>query len=171
MSQEPLTLYKLIILHMLNRVDFPLTSAQVGNFILEKEYTNFLTLQQAISELTQAGLISARSEGNRTYLQITQEGKGTLSFFDNRISDTIKDEITTFLKENEIELINEISIRGDYYKATTGEYHAHLIVSEKNIPLVDITLSVPTAESASIICDNWQYKNEEIYQYLIQQLF
>ena len=111
MSQEPLTLYKLIILHMLNRVDFPLTSAQVGNFILEKEYTNFLTLQQAISELTQAGLISARSEGNRTYLQITQEGKGTLSFFDNRISDTIKDEITTFLKENEIELINEISIR------------------------------------------------------------
>ena len=38
--EEPLTLYKLIILYMLNRVDFPLTNAQVGNFILEKEYTN-----------------------------------------------------------------------------------------------------------------------------------
>ena len=45
MSQEPLTLYKLIILYMLDRVNFPLTSAQVSEFILEKEYTNFLTLQ------------------------------------------------------------------------------------------------------------------------------
>ena len=66
--EEPLTLYKLIILYMLNRVDFPLTNAQVGNFILEKEYTNFLTLQQAVFELTDAGLIATHSVGNRTHI-------------------------------------------------------------------------------------------------------
>lgn len=46
MLQDPLTLYKLIVLYMLNRVTFPLTAAQVSDFILGKEYTNFLTLQQ-----------------------------------------------------------------------------------------------------------------------------
>ena len=54
MLQDPLTLYKLIVLYMLNRVTFPLTTAQVSDFILEKEYTNFLTLQQVINELTDA---------------------------------------------------------------------------------------------------------------------
>lgn len=32
---KPLKLYKLIILYILNRVDFPLTNAQISEFILE----------------------------------------------------------------------------------------------------------------------------------------
>lgn len=42
MLQDPLTLYKLIVLYMLDRVNFPLTKAQVCDFIQEKDYTNFL---------------------------------------------------------------------------------------------------------------------------------
>ena len=66
MNQEPLTLYKLIVLYMLDRVTFPLTTAQISEFILEKEYTNFLTLQTAISELTETGLAESRTLLNRT---------------------------------------------------------------------------------------------------------
>lgn len=171
MPQEPLTLYKLIILYMLDRVNFPLTSAQISEFILEKEYTNFLTLQQAISELTEAGLITTQTIGNRTHLISTPEGLNTLSFFENRISDAIKKEINLFFKENEMELRNEVSILADYYKSTTGEYDAHLIAKEKNVKLVEITLSVPTEDSAAAICDNWQRKNQEIYQFLAENLF
>ena len=43
MNQEPLTLYKLIVLYLLNKVSFPLTMAQVSDLILEKEYTSYLT--------------------------------------------------------------------------------------------------------------------------------
>ncbi|MBR6003730.1 MAG: DUF4364 family protein, partial [Lachnospiraceae bacterium] len=75
MTQDPITLYKLIVLYMLDRVNFPLTKAQVGDFILEKEYTTFLTLQQAISELTDADMVRAKSIRNRTHLEITEEGR------------------------------------------------------------------------------------------------
>ena len=51
---DALTLYKLIILYMLDRVDFPLTNSQISEFILDKGYTDYFKLQQAISELTQA---------------------------------------------------------------------------------------------------------------------
>lgn len=156
---------------MLNKVTFPLTNAQISEFILEKEYTNFLTLQQAISELSNASLITTRSLGNRTYLVITAEGSRTLSFFQDSISDIIKTEIHDFLQEREIEMRNEASILTDYYKSTTGEYVVHLIAKEKGINLVDINLSVPTEESAATICDNWQRKNQAIYQFLIEQLF
>ena len=171
MLQDPLTLYKLIVLYMLNRVTFPLTTAQISDFILEKEYTNFLTLQQVISELTDAGMVSSQSIRNRTHLNITDEGRETLTFFDNRISDGIKADINTYLKEKEFTLRNEVAIQGDYYKSTSGEYEAHLVAKERGINLVELTFSVPTEEIAASICDNWQTNNEEIYQYLIQKLF
>ena len=171
MLQDPLTLYKLIVLYMLNRVTFPLTTAQISDFILEKEYTNFLTLQQVISELTDAGMVSSQSIRNRTHLNITDEGRETLTFFENRISDGIKADINTYLKEKEFTLRNEVAIQGDYYKSTSGEYEAHLVAKERGINLVELTFSVPTEEIAASICDNWQINNEEIYQYLIQKLF
>ena len=156
---------------MMDRVKFPLTTAQISNYILEKEYTNFLTLQQVISELTEANLILARTAGNRTHLHLTDEGRETLSYFQNRINDTIKTEINEYLHENEYALQEEVSVLGDYYKSTSGEYEAHLIAKDRGNNLVEIKLSVPTKEVASTICDNWQKNNQEIYLELVKRLF
>lgn len=171
MAQDPLTLYKLIVLYMLDRVNFPLTKAQVMDYILEKEYTNFLTLQQAISELIDADMLKAKSIRNRTHLDITDEGKETLGFFQNRISTQIKDDIDKYFKENQFELKNEVSVLSNYYKATTGEYEANLIIKEKNINLINITMSVPTEELAASICDKWETANQDVYNALIEKLF
>lgn len=156
---------------MLDRVTFPLTKAQVSDFILEKEYTNFLTLQQATAELIDAELITASTSRNRTYLEITAEGRETLSFFRSRINNSIRKDIDVFLNEHELEMRNEVSIQADYYKATSGEYEAHLHAKEKGVTVIELTLSVPDEDTASAICANWQKKNQDIYQYLIRQLF
>ena len=66
---------------------------------------------------------------------------------------------------------NEVSILADYYKSVSGEYEAHLIAKEKDVTMVEITLSVPDEETASSICANWHRKNQEIYQYLTTTLF
>ncbi|MBE5863103.1 MAG: DUF4364 family protein [Lachnospiraceae bacterium] len=171
MIQDPLTLYKLIVLYMLDRVSFPMTGAQISDFMLEKEYTNFLTLQQVFNELTEAGMISAQSIRNRTHLSITTEGKETLHFFENRIGDAIKADIETYFQEKEFDLRNEVSVLADYYKATSGEYETRLVAKDRGISLIDLTLSVPTKDLAENICDNWQKKNQEIYQYITKALF
>ena len=126
---------------MLERVDFPITKAQISDFILGKEYTNFLTLGQVIGELTDAGLITAQSIRNRTHLAITNEGKETLQFFENQINNSIKADIDAFFRENEIHLRNEVSILSDYYKSTSGEFEAHLVAKEKGVTLIDITIT------------------------------
>lgn len=171
MLQDPLTLYKLIVLYMLNRVSFPLTKSQITDFILDREYTNFMTLQQAIGELTDADLILPQTIGNRTHLAITEDGARTLYYFDNRIGDSIRGEIDAYLQANEMTLRNEVSVQSHYYKSTSGEYEARLVAKDKDIALVDITLSVPSQEMAASICDKWQEKNESIYQYLVRELF
>ena len=171
MLQNPLTLYKLIVLYMLNRVNFPIALAQISEFILEKEYTNYLTLQQVIGELTDANMVTTQTANNRTLLNITDEGRETLNYFENNISETIKKEILEYFKEKEFELRNELSVQSNYYKSTSGDYEAHLIAKERHVNLIELKLSVPNKETASAICDNWQAKNQDIYQYIMKQLF
>lgn len=170
MTQEPLTLYKLIILYMLEQVDFPLTTAHVTEFILEQGYTNYITLQQALSELTETGLVSCQTVRNRTRLTNTKDGSETLSFFGNRISDAIREDIAAYFVQNEITLRSEINITADYYKSTSGEYEVRMVARDKETLLVDLTLSVPDESMAQRMCDNWERKNQQIYQYLMEKL-
>ena len=106
MTQDPLTLYKLIVLYILNKVKFKITYSQISEFILEKEYTNFMTLQQVISDLQDTELIKTDTLMNRTYFSITDEGRNTLSYFGNRIGDAIIQDIDAFLDEKHLELKN-----------------------------------------------------------------
>ena len=93
MSSQYLTLYKMIVLYMLKRCDVTLSKSQIYDFILEKEYTTFLTLQEVFSELASSDLITEKTMANRTYLEITEEGTQTLEFFGNRINPAIKQQI------------------------------------------------------------------------------
>lgn len=170
-QEDTLILYKLIILYMLNRAAFPITKAQVADFILENEYMDFLTLQQVFAELADSEMITATTVRNRTHLAITEEGKETLSLFINRLNVLTKKKIDSFYMEKGLEMRNEVSITSDYYKSTSGEYEARLQATEKKVRLIDITLSVPDEETAAAICDNWQKKNQTVYQSLIEQLF
>ena len=116
-------------------------------------------------------MISSQSIRNRTHLSITTEGKETLRFFENRIGDAIKTDVKTYFQEKEFDLRNEVSVLADYYKATSGEFEARLVAKDRGISLIDLTLSVPTREMAENVCDNWQKKNQEIYQYVTKALF
>lgn len=171
LSPDSLTFYKLIILYMLNRAAFPITKAQVADFVLEQGYMDFFTLQKVFAELSDSDMLLAKSVRNRTHLAITEEGRETLYYFQSRISSSTKEKINNFFKENEMEMRNEVSVLSDYYKSTSGEYEAHLTAKERGVCLVDITLSVPDEETAASICDNWQKKNQTVYQQLIERLF
>ena len=97
---DTLTLYKLIVLKMLDEADAPLTGAQITDFILEKEYTNYFTLQQVLSEMSETGLVTVASTRNSSLYRITDSGRHTLKYFGDKVSDTICSEITSFLQEH-----------------------------------------------------------------------
>ena len=121
---EPLTLYKLIILYMLKKVDFPLTNAQISEFVLDQEYTTYFTLQQAISELVEAGLIRMETIRNTSQYYLTEDGDMTLGYFTQKISAPIREDIDRYIQENKMALRNEVAIVADYYKRRSpGSHH------------------------------------------------
>lgn len=167
---EVLTLYKLIILYMLDKVDYSLTKSQVFDFMLNKNYTDYFTLQKVMNQLTDDMLIESEFIRNASHLTITEKGKETIALLKNDISEPIKEEIDTYLTDNDLELRNEVSISADYYKSTTGEYVAELTARERNTDLVSIKITMPTEDAASEICNNWQKKNQDVYAYLMENL-
>mgnify|MGYP001944046661 CR=1 FL=1 len=170
LQNDALTLYKLIILYMLDKVNFPLTNAQISNFILEKEYTNYFTIQQAISELSDSELIQTETIRNSTYYRINQAGEETLEFFGDKVSETIKKEIDEFLYENKYDLKDEVSTISDYYEEKKGEYIVRCQVKENRTPIIDLNISVPSEEEAATICNNWKPKSQEVYAYIMKTL-
>jgi len=46
MVKDSSTIYKLMILYMLNRLDSQLTNAQLSSFFTQREYTGYFNIQQ-----------------------------------------------------------------------------------------------------------------------------
>ena len=167
---ESFTLYKLIVLYMLDKLDFPLTNGQISEFILDKGYTNYFTLQQTLSEMVEAGFIREETTHNRTLYHLTEEGSATIRYFKNNISSAIQDDINLFLAEKRYELKTEVSVKADYYPTGNSEYAVRCQIIESGSPIIDMTLMVPTEEEASTIANNWNKNNQEIYAQIMANL-
>ncbi len=170
MLAEPMTLYKLMNLYMLDQVNFPLTNAQLTNFFLDREYTTYFTLQQALNELLEAGLVKKETLRNSSRYEITKEGEETLKFFGKNISPAIISDMDEYLKQNRFSMRNEVGLISDFYKSTNQDYIVHCEVREGKSPLINLDISVPDKEQAEIMCNHWKARSQEIYAYIMKSL-
>lgn len=170
MLSEPMTLYKLMNLYMLHQVNFPLTNAQLSNFFLDREYTTYFTLQQALNELLEAGLVKKETMRNSSRYEITKEGEETLEFFGKNISPAIISDMDEYLKQNRFRMRNEVGLISDFYKSTNQDYIVHCEVREGKAVLVNLDISVPDKEQAEIMCNHWKDRSQEIYAYVMKSL-
>ena len=170
MLSEPITLYKLMVLYMLKKVNFPLSNAQMSDFFLNKEYTNYFTFQQVLNELLESNLIRVETIRNTSRYEMTKEGDEVLYYFGNKISEAIVQDMDQFLKDNKFKLRNETGIIADYYKTSDHDFVVRCQVREGKTVLLEVYVSVPGEEQASAMCDNWKTHSQEIYAYIMKKL-
>lgn len=171
MVTEPTTLYKLMVLYMLKKVNFPLANSQMTDFFVGKEYTSYFTFQGVVKELEEANLIRSRTIRNITSYEMTGEGEDALYFFNNNLSASIKEDIDKYLSEHRIQFRSEASTVADYYKSSANqEYTVHCEIKEGKATLFSMNLSVPTQEQAERVCGKWQEENQRIYAMVMQSL-
>lgn len=166
----PFTVYKLIVLYMLQHSKSSLTNSQLSEFILEKEYTNYFHLQQAISELVESELIEKNTRSNTSHYSLTKEGSRTLSFFQEELSPEIRQEVNDYLKSEGHKAANRIVTPADYYISPHGSYTVHCQLIEKNTSLIDLTMTAPNLEAAKSMCRKWPQKSQEIYNKIMEEL-
>ena len=164
------TLYKVIVLYILSRVDEPLARSQISDFILERDYTDYLTLQTVFAQLSETGLIAEKKVRNRTLLMLTEEGSSTLSMFSSELTDEIRRDIDTYLRSHAKSLKEACSVSADYHLTSGGSYIAKLTIRENRDTLLSLELSLPDEDLARSVCDNWPLRHEDIYALLMDRL-
>ena len=117
-----------------------------------------------------SGFIREESTHTRTFYHLTEEGEETIHYFKNDISPAIQEDINSFLSNKQYELKNEVAIKADYYRNSNMEYCVRCQILERDAPLIDLTLTVPTESEAMAIAANWTQKNEKIYANLMAEL-
>lgn len=167
---EPLTTYKLMILALLEDSEAPLSGTQLSDFFLEKDYTNYFTVQAALHELDESAFIKKESTHNNTRYSITPAGAETLSFFSDKLSEGIQSDIVDYLKKNRLSIRETASVLADYYKTSGERYAVRCQLKERESPRIDLTITVANKEIAEAICDNWKQQNEHVYEYLMDLL-
>ena len=168
--KEVHTLYKLILLYLLNRVEIPLTNGQICAFVAEEQYTDYFTVQETLADMVETKLLESEIVRNSTFYHLTESGKETLSYFKDEISTAIRKDIEAYLKENKMKLRNENAVLADYNNLEEGGFLVKLQIKEKESFIVDMSLIVQEERRAIMMCDNWKKKSSEIYRQLMKEL-
>lgn len=170
MASPGLSLYKLMILFMLDKVTFPLSNNQIVDFLLNRNYTDYFHAQEAISSLVDTRQITAESGKRSTLYSITEEGVQTVQSLETMLDSALRAEIIDYLKANSFTLRSESGIRADYVLTPQREYAVRLSIIEEGAPLLSLTINVMSKEEAEEMCANWERKNQEVYLTLMKTL-
>ena len=171
MANQPMTLYKLMILFMLDHLEFPLTGSTMSEFIVSRGYTSYFHFQQSLNELKQTGFLNTDSVRNVTSYSLSEEGKEAIRLFSSGIPGEIKQDILDFFDENKLRLRKEIDVISDYHIQDNGEYLVRMQINDRGNLLFAIDLNVVTRSQAIDICDKWSEKSDAVYQQIIDMLF
>lgn len=170
MTSDYIPLYKTIVLTLLRRAEVVPTRAQVMDFVLEAGYTDYMTLQEVMSELSSQALIREETEGNRTFLHLTEEGRETIDALQESLRADIIRQVDDYLTKNRLQMRDEASLRGDYTRRADSTYEVRCDAYENGRRLYGIVVEAPTEEAALNMIDRWKKQSAEIYADLVRRL-
>ncbi len=170
MTSEALKLYKLIILYFLSKTKQPMSNAIISDFILSNGYTDYFSIQETLTDLTEDNMISTEKTHTTAYYLITEKGQETLDFFGMQLPDGTKMQVEKYLHDNKIDIIESTTLHTDYQKLNAREYLAKGSIIERGNVVMEVSINVPTEEEAIQACKRFKEKNELIYAYLFKTL-
>lgn len=169
-SEEEL-LNKLIVLFVFDKMDIALDYNSIINICYTQ--TNWimpLYLMDAISKLVKANFIHAVSRGHEKLYTMTPDGRTCLANFYSRIPESLRQEISDYVKENRMSFKRKQEYMHTYYKNKDGTYTVWLRVVEPSSTLLDLKFVVANNRTAKYIHENWEKKAASIYLLLHDQL-
>ncbi|MBQ3392671.1 MAG: DUF4364 family protein [Lachnospiraceae bacterium] len=167
---SPFTVYKLMILYLLDRAEGEIAMDRISSFLLDNGYTGFLSLVTSYAELEESGLTRSVTKGERVFLRITGEGREALRCFSYEIGSGIKKHCDEWLLKNRIPVREEQAVNASFSYAEGGKYEVNLTLREGGSTALEIRMGVHDKETARRITENWEKENSSIYRFLIEKL-
>ena len=146
--KETNKIYKLATLYMLSKVDMPITTNRLSFYLLKNNYTDYFTFQQGVGELLNDGWLDTSTSHGKTLYRITPEGRDALSLLSNEISEDMKRDIESYIKENKYSMHEDFSVQSKYYQYDLNQYISNLSLDENGKRLLEINITSASEEAA-----------------------
>lgn len=170
-STKKLAEHKLIILHLLQKMGISLSNSEICQFLLEKNYMDYFSIQQYLSELETAGWLEKTREQNNTRYTVTDDGEEVVNCFMNRISDEVKDEINTYVRENSKRIRAEYAVTAHYFPELNGDFLVKCGLCDDNgATLMEVSVAVVSKNQAQNVCRNWKKHVNQYYRDFLSAL-
>ena len=160
---------KLIILFVFEQMGIPLAEATVLDMCSsDNTWLTYMECKQYLGELIETNLIYKVPKSE--CLNITQDGIACLSLFFTRIPSHIREEITTFAKDNRLRYRKRQSYFCDYSKNADGSYTVLMKINNDSSTLMEMKLVVSNRQIAKYIYKNWVDKASKMYEQIYDTL-
>ena len=170
-STKKLAENKLIILHLLQKMGISLSNSEICQFLLEKNYMDYFSIQQYLSELETAGWLEKSQEQNHTRYTLTDDGEEVMNYFISRISDDVKNEINTYVRENSKRIRAEYAVTAHYFPELNGDFLVKCgLCDDAGATLIEVSVSVVSKSQAQTICRNWRKNVNNYYREFLSSL-
>lgn len=169
-NTEELAQNKLLLLYIIKFSNRTFTNNELTEFVLERNYMNYFFIQQYLSELVDSNFIEKENVDNREIYKLLEKGEIALSYFEDRIPNSIKEELEIDFKRFKNKNKKETQVVSDYYSKENNQYVVNLKLVENEEVLFSLYLDVATKEQAELICERWSNNTEYIYKNIINIL-
>lgn len=168
------TVNKLTLLFVLDKMEIPLTENSIIDITTStNNWLNYMECKEILWQLMEVGFIfDTGADTDEKRYGITVDGRNALSHFYLRIPQSLREQITTFVKDNRMAFKRSQEYVSDYYKNPDGTYTVVLKIKEPLIsqPLLEIKVKTPTRHAAIIACKKWKDKAPNTFEHLYDSL-
>ncbi|NMA86412.1 MAG: DUF4364 family protein [Tissierellia bacterium] len=169
-NTQELAQNKLLLLYIVNESYTPLSNEKITEIVLEKDYMNYFLIQQYLSELVETDFIACENDGDKKLYKILDKGKTTLYYFQDRLPDDLKNEISLKFNQVKEEEKSSKEIVSEYFKKDNNQYLVNLKLIENMETLFSLYLDVPTEKQAKQLSEKWKSNPEYIYVNILNLL-
>ena len=164
------TINKLTLLFVLDKMEIPLTENSIIDICTSRNsWLNYMECKDILWQLNEVGFIyNTDTESEEKRYGITVDGRNCLSHFFLRIPQSLREQITQFVKENRMNFKRSQEYVSDYYKNPDGSHTVVLKIKEPLIsqPLLEIKLKAPSRHLAITACRKWKDKAPVVFEHL-----
>ena len=162
---------KLILLFVFDKMESALSERVIVEMCTARNsWLNYMDCMELLPRLLDDGFICHVSSPEETLYAITADGRESLNNFYITIPKSIRQEITSYVKNNSGKLKNSQECKADYYQNKDGTYTVYLKILAPVQPMLELKFIVPNKKTAQNIYKNWENKASDLYSAIYETL-
>ena len=163
---------KLIVLFVFDKMETALSERTLLEMCSSvNSWLHYMDCKELLPRLLDDGFLCRipSTEEEPLYV-ITGEGRESLNNFYINIPKSVRDDISSYVKNNSRKLRNRQECKSDYFQNADGTYTVYLKILAPVQPMLELKFVVPDKKTAQNIYKNWESKASDLYSAIYETL-